>query len=430
MHWALLFSLATAAPGGAALRYRTPSRPVVFGERFSLSLVLTVPRGPTPRLESLSNPPILPGTLRVRDDRPEAPRPERRGRRLRYVLWRQDVLALAPGPIQVPPSEVRLRRAGGRSQTLRTPAATVRVRPAPRAGQPDEFQQGWIGPLRLSLRVESPPAFAGAPGTLRLTIDGPQPFDHLAPPRIEHPTIQARPSQVEQSEAAEGFRLDVRYSFRAEGAGQHALGPLSLPYYEPDRARYGVARSNALRIQTAPAPATRPPPLVVTAAPEETPTAPFRWRGRHWMAFAVPPLIFAWSRHRRRGRTGAPQAPQNLKRAARDAARLLQRGQAADAHAQWDRALRAFAFDGANAPGTTGEVGVALRAIGCSDRFCRRAVQSLRWAQSVFAESAEHPDPAIVIDTWRALARAAPAEARPRPDAPAPAGDSEAEATR
>lgn len=134
---------------------------------------------------------------------------------------------------------------------------TLRVRPLPTGGRPEGFA-GAVGPVALEAAADRTEVRVGDPIELTLRIRADEPIRRIGPPVLEA-----------LANLSESFRLDpdgwehvqttptereYRTTIRARDEQVAAIPPIELPWFDPDRGEYVVARTGEipLRVQATP----------------------------------------------------------------------------------------------------------------------------------------------------------------------------------
>lgn len=237
----------------------------------------------------------------------------------------------------------------------RSGALKLDVRPLPEAGRPKEFG-GLVGEYSLNATLSADKVGVGDPFTLRLTMNGPDPLA-----RIELPALEDRVGFAESFKVSpEGWKAEsgpesnprtASISIRATDPRVSAVPSIEIPFFDPKRGEYRVARSGAIPITVRPTKVvtsadaiggTGKPASVgrVTLTPgnvglEANSESIDVLRDEGWTLrdaasspvgvtiLGVPPIAFAWATWLARRGTGDSAARQRLWRAKTEAMRRV-----------------------------------------------------------------------------------------------------------
>jgi hypothetical protein len=240
--------------------------------------------------------------------------------RLAYVggsPWRVQLLrkiALFPlraGQLEIGPMRATLvgfgiGGRGVRSEAVReSPPVVVLAAEPPAAGRPVGYRVGDVGSFALSATVE--PRAIDQHGAVAVTVQlagsGNLPASLVAPTRsgVEWLEPEVRERMDVQRDRVAGTRT-FSYVVRLHEAGTTDLGEIALPFYDPDRRAYEVARAKLGRVSVAraaaPAPSASagPDPFAAVAGPRdklgafEPAGAPVTDRVGFWVLLGACPL--------------------------------------------------------------------------------------------------------------------------------------------
>ena len=143
-----------------------------------------------------------------------------------------------------------------------TPALEVSA--LPEAGRPSGFS-GHIGNYTIATAAKPTEVNIGDPITLTITLSGPQYLSQVAPPDLLRQEDLTRDFKVPKEIAAgvvQGNSKVFTQTIRATHAKIRAIPAIKLPYFDPQRGRYRIARS-------APIPLTVRATKIVTARDAE-----------------------------------------------------------------------------------------------------------------------------------------------------------------
>lgn len=189
----------------------------------------------------------------------------------RVPLMRKALFPLRPGQHTIEATEMDLvvrmfeQRFFGpplsRSEAvhLRTPAMTLAVQALPPA--PAGFG-GAVGQLSLAARVEPAHLRIGEAATLTLTLAGRGNVQGVAEPKVQVPEgMTVYPPQQHSEEEVAGTAVQGTrtwsYVVVPERAGQHTLRMPSIPYFDPQAAKYRSAMAPPVQLTVLPRP--KPP---------------------------------------------------------------------------------------------------------------------------------------------------------------------------
>lgn len=194
---------------------------------------------------------------------------------------------------------------------LRTPAMTVFVQPLPPA--PAGFG-GAVGQLSLAARIQPAHLRIGEAATLTLTLAGRGNVQGVAEPEIKAPegmTVYPPQQQSEEEVAGTAVRGSRTWSYVVvpERAGRHTLRVPSIPYFDPQAAKYRSAAVPPVQLTVLPRPEPEEaPPAARGAEPGEAREDPgLSWKPILPWAIALPlgiALGVALARRRNASRMG------------------------------------------------------------------------------------------------------------------------------
>ena len=265
-----------------------------------------------------------------------------------YTVRKVALFPTASGETTLPPLtfSVPIKSGGTRSRRFRrsfffdpvetvykrAPRVTVRVRPLPPEGRPDDFTNA-VGRFRLTVEADRQKAKTGDAVGLAVTIEGTGNLNSVKEPTLNvAPGFTVYPPEMRQSVAP-----DREDQFAGVKSWKYILvarepGPLSLPevrfsYFDPDRERYRTLSAGASPIEiTGVALADSDPALPArraierlgsdihfiqtTGGPLAATDRPLYRTGWFWLVILVPPLanvstlMLRWQRRRYRARLG------------------------------------------------------------------------------------------------------------------------------
>lgn len=157
-----------------------------------------------------------------------------------------------------------------------TEPVLVRVSEPPIAGRPPGYVIGDTGAFTLSAAVEPRKVDAGGAVAITVRIEGSGNLPrHVKLPDTKglewpDPTVSDAVTPTEQG--VSGWR-QLRYVVRLDEAGERDLGEVTLPYFDPGRHRYEVARAALGKVEVTPgalsSASSAPVPSPVSSAPPE-----------------------------------------------------------------------------------------------------------------------------------------------------------------
>lgn len=233
------------------------------------------------------------------------------------------------------------------AETLSTAAIDVRVLPLP-DGAPEGFG-GAVGVFSASAAFDRPQTTVREPVTLRLTVRGTGNVEQLPPPQIP------LPSGWGAYAARTGYRAEVKdgllvgektfeWVVTAEQSGTQTLGPITMPYFDPDAGAYRSVTTESLTLEVLPGTMVMPdvpvsagsdteadqmavPALAlkrVSGAIAMMPTPNPAWL--LWVApVALVASVWLWTRRVRRNRVGNAARRAGALARAKRALRAIQR---------------------------------------------------------------------------------------------------------
>ena len=156
---------------------------------------------------------------------------------------------------------------GGRTmETIAIPSnrPQLEVLDLPSAGRPEGFN-GWIGEFEVGAEAKPTSVKVGEPITLSLRVRGTGMRDTAQLPSLDSQPALVRdfivPREIGAGERREGDRFFTQ-TLRARHDGVAAIPGIELPYFDPERGQYRIARTD-------PIPVTVEPSRIVTAEDAE-----------------------------------------------------------------------------------------------------------------------------------------------------------------
>ncbi len=171
------------------------------------------------------------------------------------------LMAPAPGEYTIGPADITFRRSYMQGQEhIRTDPITLRVRPLPDRGRPEEFS-GIVGRLDARMSAPSEKVRAGEALSLRLTVTGVGDLRQLEAPRVttdgnarvDVGAVEREISpQRTQSSYLIGGRVQFDYLLVPREAGPLRVMPAVLHYFDPATGRYERTQTAEILIDVQP----------------------------------------------------------------------------------------------------------------------------------------------------------------------------------
>jgi hypothetical protein len=177
--------------------------------------------------------------------------------------------------------------------TRSSPGLAIDVVEPPVDGRPPGYRIGDVGTLELSTAVDPRRVTAGDTVGVVAKLEGTGSI-----PTVLHVPEQTGvewldPTHVDEVHAEHGTVRGFRaftYLVKMHDAGRIDLGELTLPYWDPRKRTYAVARAKLGKIEVAPNP--KPPPVASAAGPKSEAADPLALKPRHalgaWRKKAEP----------------------------------------------------------------------------------------------------------------------------------------------
>ena len=314
---ALLWAAAAHARADGATVYW--SRPQVFvGEQVRFEVELSHPVSLDPRW----SPPPFDGFLAERLPSEGGPmQRDAEGRSVRTTRFLRALFPARVGVLEVAPSTVVLVGRNGQQSEVAVPGASLRVDPLPEEARPPSFDGETVGQVRLRLTPLDERIALGGAARVRVVVFG---TAHLGSVR-ELDLAQWLGSDVEVfreppvlERTARDRELISRRSFTfalvPQRAGPLALPALEIPFFDPSRGIYRLARTEPSVVQVDPATEAEARPAVPASQPPaggspDDPT-PIGERVLALTLGLVALVGLAWLWGRSRGRAADGSAPQ------------------------------------------------------------------------------------------------------------------------
>jgi hypothetical protein len=271
-------------------------------------------------------------------DLPGTERPERRvvgGREYLVQIYRRALFPLNPGTLTIPSAAViyEVRRGlvyAPETFEVESGPAEVVVLPLPGQGRPPDFT-GAVGRYEAEVFLDRSEVRAGEAVRLTLEVTGSGNISSLTRPKLsEIPGMRVYEGGEEGEVQLRGveFAGHKRFSWVLvpERAGRYLVPEIRLPYFDPARAGYSVARTEPLTLEVRPAGgavATGGAAIrFVKPRPARQPLDLRRSRA-FWAIQSLPLLALILSVAFRRYRRRAPAAPRGPRRGRRGLLRAL-----------------------------------------------------------------------------------------------------------
>jgi len=299
----------------------------------------------------------------------------------------------------------------GRRLDLATPRKTIRVKPLPAEGRPEDFR-GNVGAFKMTAELDKDRVPAGEAVTLAITVEGRGNTETLAPPVVSLPQGIKSFSQTSRDDSLPSFdTLKSRRIFETiiipEEEGAFTIGPFDMAVFNPEKGIYERISAPAKNLVVEPgAPEADQAPKVLSketialagkdirtikaeAALLSETSLPLRKRPAFWAVLAFAPFAFALRvrRVRRKERLAADVGLARRLHASKEAKRRLAKaksalpGPAAAFGAELYKAVMGFVADqiAVEAPSlTASKAEEALRERGAGEENLRELAELLR----------------------------------------------------
>ncbi len=257
------------------------------------------------------------------------------GELYRFVLFREALFPRRSGRFEIPPvtatMDAKVRdpgvsgalRAGAQDLTRVSNPVAVEVRALPPA--PAGFR-GAVGEIALAAELVPRELEVGEAATLTVTVRGRGHLQGIPAPELESLAgLEVFPPQQQSAEKLLGTEVGGRrtwsYVLVPEQPGEWRLEPIEMPYFDPRKERYRVARGPELElVARSSARRAEDSGQTVELHPIRT-AAPSGVAGRRWDGRSLRPWLFAlpWAlgailllARRRRGDAGQAWAGEEL----------------------------------------------------------------------------------------------------------------------
>ena len=339
---------------------------------------------------------------------------------------------LRSGDLTVEPMQITYAGRGLRGQVVReTLRQQVHVVEAPAEGRPVGYRSGDVGRFSLSAEVDPRTVEAGGAIAVRVKVEGSGNLPATLPTPSGKGIEWLEPEVSDNIDVVDGELRGERafnYVVRLRTPGNVELGDIELPFYDPDRRGYDVARAHLGNVLVRENP---------NAAPEKPTRDRFASLGGprmtlgevpkrgsfvtdslyYWIALFASPLAVAlagvgWSfgrRVKRSARAWRDSLDRHAKVALKEARDALTEGKTADAAAAMERAIHAAveSATGLKSRGILrGDLRDALIDAGVDEASAANAVELLAATESLrFDPSADGQRVEALLDDARGLIR-------------------------
>ncbi len=178
-----------------------------------------------------------------------------RGARYRVEERKIALFPIYSGTINIKPARVDIPRAShlDEMRTLNSESIELKILPLPEIGKPVGFQ-GTVGNYTLTARVDKDTVWVGQPITLTVSIVGSGNINALPEPEIPEltaftrygPKMSANPTT--ETDQIQGENI-YEYVFVPTSAGQWQIPSIQMPYFDPNREIYHIARAEPINIR-------------------------------------------------------------------------------------------------------------------------------------------------------------------------------------
>ena len=130
---------------------------------------------------------------------------------------------------------------------------SLEVDPLPEAGRPEGFT-GLIGEYRVETTAMPTDVNVGDPMILNIEVSGPEYLADVDPPDLTQDPRFEEQFKITQDTGGgrrEGGKIIFSATIRARHSGVEAIPPVEIPYFDPDRGEYRIARSRPVPLDVA-----------------------------------------------------------------------------------------------------------------------------------------------------------------------------------
>jgi hypothetical protein len=216
----------------------------------SFLVEVTHPSWVRPRWEAPPFEGMRPERLSTRLERLEEGGPEG----LRKTVFRRALFPTRAGELEIRPSTVRYELPDGSEELAPAPGARLRVHALPESGRPAEFP-GIVGSLSASAELLRESIPRGESARLILEVHGPANVWALETPPLPSlgAAIEVFPARPRLHVGEHRDRVSARRTFAWDlvplREGLYEIPSFSIPYFDPSRGAYLLARSEPLRLE-------------------------------------------------------------------------------------------------------------------------------------------------------------------------------------
>nr|MCI0435544.1 BatD family protein [Gemmatimonadota bacterium] len=182
------------------------------------------------------------------------------GRIYETQTFRRAYFPLTPGTFMLPPARLLFEFRRGflgstETRALVSDSPRIVVRPLPRQNRPASFR-GAVGRYTIEARVPSERLRVGDATTLVVEVSGTGNVKALPPPVLDDPDgLDVHPPSEDATVTVEDDRVGGTKRFTwvlvPERSGDLAVPPIEYAYFDPERGRYQVARTDSIRLSVA-----------------------------------------------------------------------------------------------------------------------------------------------------------------------------------
>jgi hypothetical protein len=196
------------------------------------------------------------------------------GKTWKVVLLRRWALfPLRAGDLEIGPMRLELTLGQGSSSTRASETLRVQVNEPPVAGRPPGYALGDVGRFALNAQVQPREATQGGAVGVHVELSGAGNLPgQVAPPAradVEWLSPEVHDKVGPTGQDGFGGTRSFDYVVRLKSAGTVDLGELRLPFWDPDKKRYEIARAGLGTVQVTPSATASSAP-----APESLPGLP------------------------------------------------------------------------------------------------------------------------------------------------------------
>lgn len=175
-----------------------------------------------------------------------------------FYIWRFRLMPHRAGSLQIPGVVARLGERSGRSRPLR-----LTIHELPAEGRTSAFLGG-VGRLQVDAGAQPSSVRVGQTLEYRIVLDGPAARGSRARPDLaglDRLPVGLRVEPLPGSAVADPPRREFRFRLRPAHAGEVALPPVPIAYFDPKAAQYFTLMTPSVPIHVADVPAFDPATL-------------------------------------------------------------------------------------------------------------------------------------------------------------------------